>query len=286
VSVGVDFEASASQGLQGAALSAQRFARTQEFSEQILAAIRRTDIQEAVNRLLALADEFPLPDHAAAVRVSYRLKALNESKNVISPDQWEESRHRLIALLLETLAEYQSIADVGRLAASQTEATLGTETKGLQFPVSKPQTTLPALVACDALGWNPDDRWALRGVSLNLFPGTIVGVVGLNGAGKTPLLRLLAEVLLPSEGHVSFPAWEGSGLARRAIRGHVAYVAQMPVPYRGGLTPNLRRCAALYGLQGQALQEEVAFVTERFGLSSYRDASSLSVCSTLLRSAS
>ncbi len=46
------------------------------------------------------------------------------------------------------------------------------------------------------------DHWALRGVTLEVGAGEIVGVVGRNGAGKTTLLRVLARVLRPTAGRV------------------------------------------------------------------------------------
>jgi len=41
---------------------------------------------------------------------------------------------------------------------------------------------------------------ALHGVTLEIAPGEVFGLVGPNGAGKTTLLRILATLLLPSEG--------------------------------------------------------------------------------------
>ena len=46
------------------------------------------------------------------------------------------------------------------------------------------------------------ERWALRGLDLTVEPGETVGILGHNGAGKTTVLRLLAGVTRPTEGHV------------------------------------------------------------------------------------
>jgi heme exporter protein A len=43
-------------------------------------------------------------------------------------------------------------------------------------------------------------RWALRGVTLHVEPGEVLGVVGHNGSGKTTLLRVVATALRPSHG--------------------------------------------------------------------------------------
>jgi ABC-type polysaccharide/polyol phosphate transport system ATPase subunit len=46
------------------------------------------------------------------------------------------------------------------------------------------------------------EMWALRAVDLEVARGETVGVLGRNGAGKTSLLRLLAGVTQPTEGHL------------------------------------------------------------------------------------
>jgi lipopolysaccharide transport system ATP-binding protein len=44
--------------------------------------------------------------------------------------------------------------------------------------------------------------WALKGVSLNVNKGDVVGIIGRNGAGKSTLLKVLSRITTPSEGEV------------------------------------------------------------------------------------
>jgi ABC-2 type transport system ATP-binding protein len=47
-----------------------------------------------------------------------------------------------------------------------------------------------------------DEFWALRNVTFTVHRGEAIGVVGRNGQGKSTLLKLVAEVMLPDEGEV------------------------------------------------------------------------------------
>ena len=49
----------------------------------------------------------------------------------------------------------------------------------------------------------PGEFWALRGVTFDVKQGEAIGVVGRNGQGKSTLLKLVAEVVLPDEGTVA-----------------------------------------------------------------------------------
>jgi len=55
----------------------------------------------------------------------------------------------------------------------------------------------------------PDEFWPLRQVTFSVSPGEAIGVVGRNGQGKSTLLKLVAEVILPDEGVVRV----GAGVA-------------------------------------------------------------------------
>lgn len=51
-----------------------------------------------------------------------------------------------------------------------------------------------------------DEFWALRNVSFDVRPGEAIGVVGRNGQGKSTLLKLVAQVMLPDEGRIRVDA--------------------------------------------------------------------------------
>src|SRR3954451_7874408 len=49
----------------------------------------------------------------------------------------------------------------------------------------------------------PDELWDLRNVSFEVNQGESIGVVGRNGQGKSTLLKLVAEVMMPDEGRIA-----------------------------------------------------------------------------------
>lgn len=46
------------------------------------------------------------------------------------------------------------------------------------------------------------DFWALKNVNLTIHQGDHLGIIGLNGAGKTTILRLIAGITKPTQGSV------------------------------------------------------------------------------------
>jgi ABC-2 type transport system ATP-binding protein len=55
-------------------------------------------------------------------------------------------------------------------------------------------------VTASGLGKRFDDLWALRDVDLDVPAGTVLGLLGHNGAGKTTAIRILTTLALPTTG--------------------------------------------------------------------------------------
>lgn len=48
-----------------------------------------------------------------------------------------------------------------------------------------------------------DEFWALKDISFQVYKGDAVGLIGLNGSGKSTMLKTIAGVLKPTKGNVS-----------------------------------------------------------------------------------
>lgn len=92
---------------------------------------------------------------------------------------------------------------------------------------------------------------ALQDVSASIKAGQITGLVGPDGAGKTTLMRLIAAVLLPTEGQISV---YGSDSVRDAERIHeiTGYMPQKFGLYEDlSVIENLELYAKIRGVVGQ-----------------------------------
>src|ERR671924_1631088 len=58
-------------------------------------------------------------------------------------------------------------------------------------------------VATENLGKRYDDLWALRNLDLYVPAGSVLGLLGHNGAGKTTAIRILTTLALPTTGRAS-----------------------------------------------------------------------------------
>jgi heme exporter protein A len=94
--------------------------------------------------------------------------------------------------------------------------------------------------------------WAVRRVTLELTPGTVVALTGDNGAGKSTLLRILAGLVKPDEGTVEVCGERFSGFLPADVRARMGFIGHLPFVY-GDLSgiENVRFFKTLYETVGE-----------------------------------
>lgn len=110
------------------------------------------------------------------------------------------------------------------------------------------------LKGCDFSG-----SWALREVDLELWPGETLCIVGPNGSGKTTLLKLIATLLIPTQGRIFV---QGHDTVRRhlAVKRHLGFITSNEESFYGRLTgwQNLAFFAQLQNLEPKVVIPPVA----------------------------
>jgi branched-chain amino acid transport system ATP-binding protein len=91
----------------------------------------------------------------------------------------------------------------------------------------QPATEAATLLAVDDVAVSYDGMRALQGVSLAAAAGTIVALVGANGAGKTSLLRAISGIVRPERGTITFAGADITRLpAHEIVRRGIAHVPE------------------------------------------------------------
>ena len=105
---------------------------------------------------------------------------------------------------------------------------------------------------------------ALRGITLEVKRGEVLGLIGPDGAGKTTLLRCMAGVLTPCAGAMRLPA----GAESNAI----GYMSQRFSLYEDlSIRENLRLFAVLRNIPSSVSVEETPALLETAGLAPFAE---------------
>jgi ABC-2 type transport system ATP-binding protein len=110
------------------------------------------------------------------------------------------------------------------------------------------------------------ERRALNGVEFSVEAGTIFGLLGPNGGGKTTLFRLLSTLLPIQAGQARVL---GLDLARESneVRKHIGVTFQSPsIDPKLTVGENLKYQGQIYGLFGAALRQRIDLLAEKLGL--------------------
>ncbi len=96
------------------------------------------------------------------------------------------------------------------------------------------------------------EKFAVKGVSMQIRRGEIYGFIGKNGAGKTTLMRLILGAAMPTGGSIELFGGEDENTARHRIGALLEY----PCIYKScSALENLRRFAILTGSGTDELED-------------------------------
>ena len=114
-------------------------------------------------------------------------------------------------------------------------------------------------------------RRALADVSFSIQQGEVVGFLGLNGAGKTTVLKVLCGLLVPSAGRVTVDGVDGIE-APRELRKRIGFLPDRP-PLFPEMTVHqmVAYAARLCGLPAERVDRRVAEVLELCGIADVAD---------------
>ena len=113
-------------------------------------------------------------------------------------------------------------------------------------------------------GWTGGRLNAVRGLTLQVAPGQVVGLLGPNGSGKSTTLKALAGLLVPSAGECRIFGCRAGSDEARALVGYLPESPQFPAHLTG--RGFLEYCAGLSSLESTATAGRVDEVLAWSGL--------------------
>jgi ABC-2 type transport system ATP-binding protein len=132
-----------------------------------------------------------------------------------------------------------------------------------------PEVTLPSVhpvISVEHLVHRYGDRTALNGVSFDVRPAELFGLLGPNGSGKTTLFRILSTLMLPTAGRATIMGCDAAQEPAR-LRRQIGVVFQaQSVDLKLTAYENLWHQGHLYGLRGPALKQRIRDILSRVGL--------------------
>ncbi len=100
--------------------------------------------------------------------------------------------------------------------------------------------------------------WALKDLSLKIYPGEVVGIIGKNGAGKSTLLKLISRVTVPTHGEIR-------------LRGKTASLLEVGTGFHPDLTgkENIFLNGAILGMSKRSIEKHFDAIVDFSGVETF-----------------
>ncbi|WP_226647196.1 ABC transporter ATP-binding protein [Microbulbifer variabilis] len=105
-----------------------------------------------------------------------------------------------------------------------------------------------------------NEKWVLKHISFDIFPGQAIGIVGQNGAGKSTLLKMITGTLQPTEGHI-------------LVSGRIAAILELGMGFNPDLTgrQNVMHAAGLMGFSNDEIYKAIPWIEDFAEIGNYFD---------------
>ncbi|WP_299404516.1 ATP-binding cassette domain-containing protein [Acaryochloris sp. IP29b_bin.148] len=139
------------------------------------------------------------------------------------------------------------------------------ETEGVNLPLSKPKLPQLQLQQVDVVT-SFGNQYLLQNISMEVFAGDRIGIVGASGSGKTTLLRLFNRLSNPSSGQLYFEQQPLSDWPVLSLRQQVMLVPQEPKLLGMTVQETLSYPLRLQNLPEQTIATRVSLWRKRLGI--------------------
>ena len=166
---------------------------------------------------------------------------------------WQVANHQVTVGVLSAFLAYSSrfyarLDSMSRIVSHTQKAIAGTKrifeildhVSSVPEPVNpQPMPQIQGRIQIDDIGFRYGNRAVIRGLSLDIAPGEMIGLVGQSGSGKSTMVNLICRFYDVSEGAIRIDGTDIRDLRVSDYRQHIGLVLQEPFLFFGTIADNI-----------------------------------------------
>ena len=166
---------------------------------------------------------------------------------------WQVANHQVTVGVLSAFLAYSSrfyarLDSMSRIVSHTQKAIAGTKrifeildhVSSVPEPVNpQPMPKIQGRIQIDNIGFRYGNRAVIRGLSLDIAPGKMIGLVGQSGSGKSTMVNLICRFYDVSEGAIRIDGTDIRDLRVSDYRQHIGLVLQEPFLFFGTIADNI-----------------------------------------------
>jgi ATP-binding cassette, subfamily B, bacterial len=163
---------------------------------------------------------------------------------------WQVANHQVTVGVLTAFLAYSSrfyarLDSMSRIVSHTQKAIAGTKrifdhVSSVPEPVNpQPMPKIEGRIQIDDIGFRYGNRAVIKGLSLDIAPGEMIGLVGQSGSGKSTMVNLICRFYDVSEGAIRIDGTDIRDLRVSDYRQHIGLVLQEPFLFFGTIADNI-----------------------------------------------